>query len=216
MRKPVLKSTVANFSIVSQRFFDHADIRDSNECWNWMGACDSKEKYGKLTGFLNDGRKCRWLWAHRVSWWIYRGEIPDNLHIDHLCRNRRCVNPDHLEPVTTVENTRRGHSHVPPGARYAARKYCKHGHKFTPSNTRIKLTKYGQIRGCRKCADIYQMDLRKKRLANGWSAAGGPRYYRNGSVPKTCIRGHRLSSTNIKKSLTRVTCKICVKEWMEL
>lgn len=70
-----------------------AKIYKSGECW----LKKSSQPYASYKGYS----------AHRVSWELFRGKIPTNLTLDHLCLNKRCVNPNHLEPVTSVENSRR-------------------------------------------------------------------------------------------------------------
>ena len=62
--------------------------------------------------------------AHRVAYEFAKGAIPEGLHIDHLCKNRKCINPDHLEAVTQAENTRRG----------CEKEFCIRGHRMEPSN----------------------------------------------------------------------------------
>jgi hypothetical protein len=81
------------------RFFDRTDR--SGECWNWIGSVN-----GRGYGQMSYRGRCRT--AHRVSWLMFRGEIPVGLVIDHLCRNTLCVRPDHLEAVSQSENIRRG------------------------------------------------------------------------------------------------------------
>lgn len=70
--------------------------------------------------------------AHRFAYELEVGPIPDGLQIDHLCRNRACVRPSHLEPVTQFENWRRGEA---PSVTNALKTHCKRGHEFTRENT---------------------------------------------------------------------------------
>ncbi len=77
------------------------DIDEVTGCWNWSGA-----RHPSGYGRLKVGGKQ--LYAHRYMYEKVRGRIPDGRVIDHLCRNRSCVNPDHLEVVTQTENMRRG------------------------------------------------------------------------------------------------------------
>lgn len=82
------------------RFWAKVSVRQYG-CWEWNG-CKHTHGYGRF--YLNR----RWIMAHRISYIIFNKSIPDNREIDHICRNRQCVNPDHLEAVTHKENTRRG------------------------------------------------------------------------------------------------------------
>lgn len=77
-------------------------IETPTGCWEWQGARDSNG-YGQLNV------RNSILGAHRVAYETFVGPIPEGLHLDHLCVNPPCVNPDHLEPVTNAENVRRGY-----------------------------------------------------------------------------------------------------------
>lgn len=122
---------------LEDRFWPKVSPEPNSGCWLWEGAVHTNG-YGN---FYVDGKYRR---AHRVSYEMHKGQIPDGLVIDHLCRNTFCVNPDHLEPVTHGENVRRGEN------RNRDKTHCKWGHEFTPDNTLMR--KGG--RACRKCAKI--------------------------------------------------------------
>lgn len=84
------------------------------------------------------------VYAHRIAYQLLVGPIPEGMQLDHLCRNRRCVNPDHLEPVTHAENVRRGLS----GAYLRARTHCPKGHPYDQANTYVSNS---GSRNCRAC-----------------------------------------------------------------
>jgi hypothetical protein len=117
-------------------------------CWWWTACINPDTGYGTFW----DGKV---LSAHRWSYEHFIGPIPEGLQVDHLCRVRRCVNPNHLEPVSLAENVRRGSR--------ANQTHCIHGHEFTPENT-IKRRRGG--RGCRSCENAGQR--RRKAAKRGY------------------------------------------------
>jgi hypothetical protein len=116
-----------------ERFFAAVKKNDKTGCWEWTGC-----KY--ITGYGRIVNKKKALYAHRVSYEIHNGPIPNGLTIDHLCFVKHCVNPDHLEAVTMGENIRRSDRAVT---------HCPRGHEYTDENTYINPG--SGCRGCREC-----------------------------------------------------------------
>jgi hypothetical protein len=133
-----------------------------SECWHWIGALN--QGYGQ---FSIKGRGHR---AHRVAYERWVGPILPGLTLDHKCRNRACVRPDHLEPVDNTTNVLRGLGRT---AVNAAKTHCIHGHAFTPENTLPAGTRKGRsCRTCKRASEARrpwrQRDYRKLPLCHGF------------------------------------------------
>lgn len=143
---------------------------DADDCWPWLGAVDKESGYGQVR------RNYRLYRAHRFSYELHHGPIPDGHVIDHTCHNnsgctdvpcahRRCVNPRHLEAVTQSLNTGRGRS----GSHNSGKTHCPHGHPYSPENTLPQHN--GRGRRCRECCRLRSVltnaRKREKRLRNG-------------------------------------------------
>lgn len=133
------------------RFWPKVDKRGPDECWPWLASCN-EAGYGMIGAGGTYGRP---LLAHRVAYEFLADPIPEGLELDHLCHtwdescsggrsclHRKCVNPAHLEPVSTAVNVLRGRG---VSAESARKTHCKHGHPLTPDNT------YTPPSGGRKC-----------------------------------------------------------------
>lgn len=119
---------------------------DLGPCWVWTGS-RNQSGYGNFAVHQADVWK-----AHRFSYLLAHGELRGDLEVDHLCRNRGCVNPRHLEEVTHLENTLQSGN---PTALNAAKTHCLRGHEFNQENTAILVRKDGSLRRwCRACGRI--------------------------------------------------------------
>jgi hypothetical protein len=135
-------------------------------CWIWMGAVQGKYYKSENGGYGSVGFNGKVTTAHRVSCMIHGKDIPGDLHVDHLCRVTLCVNPDHLEFVTSAENHRRGINNK--GEYQKAKTHCKNGHEYDVKNTKIlKDYKTGRTyRACKICrSETYKKhDIKRGRI----------------------------------------------------
>jgi hypothetical protein len=133
---------------VQVRFERHVRKAETG-CWEWTGHHQSNG-YATL-GLKDPDGKWRPNLAHRIAFELYRGPISAGLVIDHLCRNRGCVNPEHLEVVTMGENLRRGDG---PNGQHARATHCPQGHPYEGANLRWR-------RGWRECVICSRIGARE-------------------------------------------------------
>lgn len=127
--------------------------KTQNGCWEWIGRL-SPSGYGLFTlcGYV--------IHSHRISYEFHKSKIPKKAVIDHLCRNRKCINPDHLEAVTQKENIHRG---LGVAAQNILKTHCVRGHEYTKENTTI--LKHG-YRECKKCRKIHTVNRYQRHKSN--------------------------------------------------
>lgn len=126
---------------VRERFEKHFMPVTESGCWLWMGY-ERPDQYGEF----RIERKHQL--THRVSYELYRGSIPRHLQIDHLCRVRQCVNPEHLELVTQRVNILRGNG---ASAKNPMKTQCPYGHVYDEANTNLQFYRGRVKRRCRNC-----------------------------------------------------------------
>ena len=157
---------------------EHGKRVSDDGCWEWAGAL-SDHGYGRMPA-----SRGRYVSVHRESYKIHCGEIPNGLDVDHLCRNRKCFNPDHLELVTRKENVRRGALPAMMREKSKAQTHCKNGHPLSGDNL-ILQGRDRKARACRKCRSIRQRRRYHERRSSTKNGAK--------SMPKTftnvCAQG---------------------------
>lgn len=158
-------------------------IGSPTDCWLWVGPID-KGGYGRI------GVDYRNRSAHSVAYELVKGPVPVGFELDHICRNRSCINPAHLEPVTHQENMRRGF----PGGKRRNKTHCVHGHEYTEQNT------YHRPNGSKVCKTCILGAMKLK-------------YQERKAPPKTfqthCAHGHAYDDANTYRYANTRRCKAC-------
>ncbi len=148
-------------NVTADSFWCQAIPEPNSGCWLWMGSLNSCG-YGKNNKHVLGTRS-----AHRTAYMLANGTIPEGLTVDHLCRVRSCINPDHLDLCTLRENIRRAPKFK--GEFVVEGNFtCPSGHSYTPENTRI----YKGYRYCRACHRAHVADLDRRKRAAGFVKRG--------------------------------------------
>jgi hypothetical protein len=134
-----------------ERFMAMVSPEPNSGCWLWTGNVDPGG-YARFHSAINRSER-----AHRAAYRFFRGPIADGKQVDHLCRVRSCVNPDHLEAVTQLENVRRGMS----GTTNRNKTHCPSGHPYSGDNLYVQPD---GGRACRTCNRRAVAKAKQKRL----------------------------------------------------
>jgi len=154
---------------VLQRFMEYVSPEPMSGCWLWTGTYN-RDSYGLFWRSASYGH----FQAHRAAFELLKGPVEPHLQIDHVCRVRDCVNPDHLEQVTQRVNlARSGLAHVDP-------KFCRKGHEYTAENTyhpkhrpRERICRTCNAESRQKYEPKYWERIRARRRANRAIALAG-------------------------------------------
>lgn len=146
---------------VLERFWSKVKVLDPDDCWPWLASVRDSG-YGQFNVGKSAVSRQKHINAHALAWILFhKVDIPPGLETDHLCRNRMCVNPHHLEVVTKKVNILRGDS---PMAKQARQTHCIAGHSLTPDNV-YWFGKNKTHRQCRACKRRRDGEWRNRRRA---------------------------------------------------
>lgn len=170
-------------------FWEYVDKRPDG-CWLWAGSVN-KSGYGVFTG--------RGIRAHRFAWEVEnRRQVPDGLELHHECKNKRCVNPTHLRACTHQENVLA-----------ECKDRCKHGHAFTPENTKINSAGARVCRECRRLNGVKRRLPQRRRKAERREQRAAERavirgHYESGMTQAEIVRLMGVSSGHVSKVVRHV------------
>lgn len=182
------RDCMATRQSISERFWSKVDRTTANGCWLWTGTLT--KGYGHVQiGSRSDGSR-RKVYAHRLVYESQVGPIPDGLELDHLCRTKACVNPQHLEAVPHRENVMRGES---PVARHARKTVCVYGHPLNEENTYL-------VNGSRRCRICRRDHNRKSYVPKGREAKSH------------CVHGHLYDEVNTYWFKGHRQCRTCRRQ----
>lgn len=179
---------------LKKRFWDKVERIPFHECWEWIAGRDL-DGYGVLWGDRNHSL----LKPHQISLMLVGVEVPDGMHVDHKCRNRGCVNPNHLRVVTpSVNALENSHSIC---VAQKAKTHCNLGHSLTGNNL---LQVKAAVRACKRCA-------RERARQRNWAKQGKIYSDEAFAKPKThCKHGHEFNSEH-RDWKGALTCRVCRK-----
>ena len=149
---------------MAAKFWAMVDVGHDAACWNWKGSLI--KGYGHIT---TSTKPRRTVYAHRIAYQLLSGQPApaDGLELDHLCRNRACCNPKHMDVVTLKVNILRGMS---PTAKNALKTHCPQGHPLSGDNLHLKPRKGKKVRVCLICRRAHQKILNYKYRAPGYTS----------------------------------------------
>ena len=122
---------------LTKRLSGKFEIDEASGCWNWVAAAGTQGR-----GLIRIGG--RNYSAYRIVYALHKGPFDDRLVLDHKCKNPRCVNPDHMEPVTQQVNVQRGN---------LVKDHCPQGHPYSGDNLYVTPSGHRQCRACRRAHD---------------------------------------------------------------
>lgn len=151
---------VRRYKPVESYFYARVKLPDENGCMRWHGS-HTHDGYAQFRS-----RRAGHMYAHRYAYELMVGPIPEGLQLDHLCKVRDCCTPDHLEPVTHAENTRRSDAGKTVGARMRAKTHCPRNHPYDEENTHINKKGARNCKECRRTSSRERMRRKREELRN--------------------------------------------------
>jgi hypothetical protein len=153
---------VARPTVSLEEFFWQR-VKKTETCWIWTGSIEKPFGYGTIHSHITGKR----LGAHRASWMIHKGPIPENLFVCHKCDNPPCCNPNHLFLGTCADNNRdawaKGRLLLPDQSVKLNRIYCLHGHPFNEQTIYKYAGKSGKFRPSRRCRECHRLAEERRR-----------------------------------------------------